>query len=186
MKNFAIALFASTLFLVPINGHSSQTAPPALFIDKGACPFECCSYGEWETVKTSTAYARPDDGAKQVGRFLAGEKVTALTGEVHTIAGHFIVKKEHKSYKPGDVLWVYTYLGEGHFKVWHQGKMYIESLIFSPYGGGPGKRCEASKSCWGELQSEHKSTWWVKIKSEEGWIGWTHEAENFKGADKCG
>ena len=38
-------------------------------------------------------------------------------------------------YRPGNVLWVYTPLGEGFYKVWFRGKMYEEALEFmsGPY-----------------------------------------------------
>jgi hypothetical protein len=110
----------------------SYSKPPKFYIDKEACPFECCTYRTWKTQKTTIAYARPDTRAPQIGRFRAGSTVVALTGEVHTSPGRFIVKKAYQgneNYRPGDVLWVYTYSGEGYFKVWFRGKMYQESLV---------------------------------------------------------
>jgi hypothetical protein len=186
MKSLLIVSgIAASLLLIPINVFS-QARPPTIFIDKGACPFECCTYRKWRTEKTTLAYVRPDKRSKRVGKFMAGTDVVAITGEVRTIPSRFIVRKEHEKYKPGDILWVYTYFGEGIFKVWFKGKMYEEDLVFSPYGGSMGKRCEVDKLCWGEMDKELQMTWWVKIKSAKGWIGWTDQAENFSGADQCG
>ncbi len=176
------------LTLSAVNTASPQprAAPPKFYIDKGACPFECCTYRIWKVRKTTIAYARPDTNSPRIGWFKAGTKVVAITGEVHTVSSRFVVKKPYQRYKPGDVLWVYTYLGEGVFKVWFDGKMYKESLIFNPGGGSLGKRCEASNYCWGELDRELKMKWWIKIKSKEDRIGWTNRGENFSGADACG
>lgn len=164
-----------------------QSRPPAVYVDKGACPFECCTYQEWKTEKTTVAYARPDMRSGQVGKFRAGTRVTALTGEVRTTPSRFTVQKAHGKYKPGNVLLVYTPLGEGFYKVWFNGKMYEEEL---DYVSGPfeksGIRCEETPACWGALDKELRVEWWVKIKSADGWTGWTNQAGNFSGADGCG
>lgn len=186
MKSLLVWLIvALNSILLPVHGRS-QSTPPATFIDKGACPFECCIYRRWKTEKTTIAYARPDTRARQVGRFRAGTRVTALTGEVRTVGGRFTVNKSHGRYKPGDVIWVYTYHGEGFFKIWFKGKMSEEELGFSPYGGSMGKRCEVREQCWGELDKDLQMTWWIKIKSADGWVGWTNQGENFSGSDQCG
>jgi hypothetical protein len=112
--------------------------------------------------------------------------VEAITGEVHATPVRFVVKKPHAEYKPGDVLWVYTYLGEGHFRVWRNGAMQEEDLGFSPYGGSSGARCQNRQQCWGELEKELKSTWWVKVRSQEGWEGWSNQPEHFGTKDACG
>jgi hypothetical protein len=83
-------------------------------------------------------------------------------------------------------LWVYTYQGEGFFKVWYKGRIYSEELMFSPYGGSTGRRCEETDDCWGELDKELNSVWWIKIRSADGRVGWTSAGENFSGADACG
>lgn len=82
--------------------------------DGCACPFECCTYRAWNTKADTVAYAKPDANAKVVGLLKAGGTVEAITGEVHATPVRFVVKKAHAEYKPGDVLWVYTYLGEGN------------------------------------------------------------------------
>jgi hypothetical protein len=186
MKRLLVLLAVAVhLSLLAISTYS-QVQHPAVFIDRGACPFECCTYREWKTEKTTTAYARPSKSSKRVGKFVAGTKVVALTGEVRTIAGRFVVKKSHEKYRVGDIIWVYTYYGEGLFKIWFKGKMSEEDLGFSSYGGSMGKRCEETEQCWGVLDKELQMTWWIKIKSAGGWVGWTNQGENFSGADKCG
>jgi hypothetical protein len=178
----AIAL--SSLSLATLTGAQSQ--PPKLFVDKGACPFECCTYRKWKTEKTTVAYEQPNKRSKQIGKFVAGQTVRALTGEVRTVPSRFIVKHAQGKYKIGDVLWVYTYLGEGHFKVWFNGRLYDEGLDVGTNKGGDTRNCDEDKTCFGELDRDVRMTWWVKIKSPAGWIGWTNEPDNFSGADSCG
>jgi hypothetical protein len=156
-----------------------MTDPPQLYIDKGVCPGEGCRYvGTLKIMKTTFAYARPDQGSRRWFQFMAGDDAIPLTGEVHSFPGRFVVRKARGKYKPGDVLWLYTYLGEGHFKIWFGGKMYPEAMSFSPYGSAKG--CEGSPHCWGDLVQELKTTWWVKIKDKYGLTGWT-KRENLGG-----
>jgi hypothetical protein len=186
MRNWIRLLPLLFILLAPVRAVFSQKAPPQFFNDRGACPFECCTYRRWKTVRTTVLYERPDVRSRQVGRALAGSRVRAVTGEVHTVPSRFVVKKKHEQYQPGDILWVYTYQGEGYFKVWFKGRMYQEELIFSPYGGSSGRRCEESEQCWGELDKPLNSVWWIKIKLADGRTGWTKEAEHFSGSDACG
>ena len=161
-------------------------SPPPEYIDKGACPFECCVYRTWDTKTDTVVYAQPERNARIVGLLKAGAAVEAITGEVHAKPARFLVKRRHGEHKPGEVLWVYTYLGEGHFRVWWNGAMHDVDLGFSPYGGSPGARCEDSQQCWGELERALRFTWWVKVRSKEGWEGWSDQPEHFGNKDACG
>lgn len=186
MNKSVIALLIVILLIASALPVFSQSAPPGLYVDKGACPFECCTYRKWKTRTATIAYARPDQQSKRMGTFKAGSNVIGLTGEVHTVPGKFVILKKHGRYRPGDVLWVYTPLGEGFYKVWFQGKMYSEELA---YMSGPYERsipsCEESPGCWGKLEKELQSEWWVKVRSAEGWVGWTDQPENFSNKDAC-
>jgi len=121
-----------------------------------------------------------------VGVFKAGTKVVGLTGEVRTRPGKFTIKKAHGKYKPGDIIWVYTPLGEGFYKVWFKRRMYKEELDFV---SGPFEqtlpRCEETTECWGILDHQLHVEWWVKVRSKDGWVGWTFHAENFSNMDSC-
>ena len=182
---FTSSILVVLISLFPGISHAQPIHPP-IYIDKGACPFECCAYGPWKTEKETVLFAWPDKKSERIGKCVAGSPVIALTGEVHTVAGRFLVKRTWKKYKPGDILWVYTYTGEGNFKVWDDGRFVEMQLGFSPYGGSSGSRCEVEKECWGELDKKLEMTWWVKIKNADGVIGWTDEWDHFSGADLCG
>ena len=174
-----VALFSSNA--------PAQSRPPAVYVAKGACPFECCTYRKWKVEKTTRIYARPDTESAQVGIVRPGGFIRALTGEVTSIPGKLIVTKAHGKYKPGDVLWFYTPQGEGFFTVWFDGKMYDEELDYmsSKYEKST-PTCEETPSCWAKLERDQKVHWWVKVKLANGKIGWTDQAGNFGNKDSCG
>ena len=160
---------------------------PSQFVDDGACPFECCTYREWRVERETVLHAAPQVDSRFVGRLKPEETVDALTGQVVTTPARFIVKRDHDRFRRDDSFWVYTYLGEGYFKIWRDGSMQEEQLDFSPYGGTGGDRCqESERVCWGQLDRPLKMTWWIKLRDRRGIEGWSSEQENFSGADACG
>lgn len=179
-------VFIPTLFLNSGEPSRALSQPLTVYVDAGACPFECCVYREWNTLKNTLVLKVPTQKSEIVGKIIAGTRVNAVTGEVHTRPGKFRVKRDSGPYKRGHTIWVYTYLGEGHFKVWFNGKTYEESLDFSPYGGTSGRRCERGRYCFGELEKELEFTWWVKVKGPGGIAGWTDRPDHFGNKDACG
>jgi hypothetical protein len=175
---FSICIFG----LAQIQARVAQTKHPTLYVDKGICPGEGCSIESEDrakVIKSTTVYVNPNSRSAPRFNLSVGEVVSSLKSEVHTVAGRFVVKRDYEKYRAGEVLWVYTYLGEGNFKVWNRGKMYQEDLGFSPWGGGVGKRCELDNAfCWGELEKELEMIWWLKIKSKDGRKGWIRVDEN--------
>jgi hypothetical protein len=160
---------------------------PAEYVDEGACPFECCTYGKWRVDTGTVLLAAPTRDARAVARIGAGSSIDAVGGKVITKAGRFVVKRDHDKYHRGDVLWVYTYRGEGFFRVWHAGRMHEEQLEFDPSGGTAGDRCQDSeKLCWGELDRPLRTKWWVRLRTDHGSEGWTDHPEHFSGGDACG
>ncbi len=139
---------------------AASPGPPPLFIDKGACPFECCTYRQW-TVKRDTLLYDAVNGTRIVGRAAKGAKVRGLTGEVHTIP----LKAKTKA---GREVYMLTYLGEGFWKIWDNG---------------------AVKQSGDDALNAHarpQSTWWVRIGLPNGTVGWTKQPENFGNIDACG
>ena len=122
---------------------------------------------------------KPEINSKVIFTIKPGTNVEAITGEVHVTAGIFRVKKEFSRYKPGDHIYIYTYYGEGYFKVWFNGKYYEEEFDFSPYGSSK------SNSILGDFIKEPVSIWWVKIQTQSGQIGWSNCADNFGNKDAC-
>src|SRR5262245_57492269 len=171
-----IALLIIVLTCIPVR---SQSKPPIVYVDHGACPFECCTYRKWKAEKATVLYSRADKRAPRVGRIASGSSVVALTGFVRTRRGKFVITKRHDKYKAGDLLWVYTTLGEELYKVWFKGKMYEEKL---DYMNGPFEQsvpsCEQAPACWGKLEKPLQVEWWVHIRTRAGRVGWTDQPEN--------
>jgi len=180
MRPIANFFFCALLtgLVAPARG-AEDAVHPSVYVDKGACPGEGCTYGQWRVLKETPLRALPDVTSKVVTTCRAGSAVSASTGEVHTVAGKFTVKKKHGPFVPGDVLWVYTYLGEGSFKIWFGGRFMEQDLNFSPWGGSGGSRCEVEGRCWGKMDKELDSVWWIRIENADGVAGWTREGENF-------
>jgi hypothetical protein len=106
---------------------------------------------------------------KSLRLFHKGEKVQALAGEVHSVPLRMVAGQDHPDagVKRGDVIYILHYIGEGFWKVWHNGQL-IEIDNFSEKGSYP------------------QYTWWVKVKTTSGIVGWTASHGNFSNQDACG
>jgi len=163
---FLGALAANTV--TPQNPPANESAPPSPFIDKGACPFECCTYLEWVAKQEISLIDHPD-GKRIVAQLHKGEKVQGVTGEVHSIPLRLIAKHDYpnEGVKVGDVVYVLHPVGEGYWKVWHNGKL-VDIDDVPDKGPFP------------------RYTWWVQIKTAPGAVGWTISRGNFDNQDACG
>lgn len=157
------------------------SAEDVIFIDREACPGEGCAYAElWFAQREVPLRAEPKDDARIITVIKPEQAAVTRYGEVHTKPARFVVRRPEMGFHPGDEVLVYTYLGEGHFKVRHNGVLKEAELGFSPWGGSSGKRCEIEEYCWGTLQTELEFTWWVNIVSESGLWGWVKGPDGFR------
>jgi hypothetical protein len=145
-------MFWVALIAYPVVALAGTSKAPEVYIDKGACPFECCTYRDWTVKEDSILHASPNETSPKIGVVQKGAVVQGLTGEVRTKGRKFLVHSTQGEFSSGDIIWVYTYLGEGYFKAWYNGSFLEIGLGFSPYGGSMGKRCETGDHCWGELE----------------------------------
>lgn len=165
---------------------AAAAEPPAMLSDEGACPFECCVYREWSVEADTTLHAEPKEGSPVVAQAGKGTRARGLTGVVITTEpGRFEVLRAVKgagghSYEPGEIVWVYTYRGEGFFKVWHRGEFVEEEALFMLSGSVP------RGYDWGHALAQPKSTWWVKVRTADGKEGWSDQTRNFGNKDACG
>jgi hypothetical protein len=165
---FAILLlFLLVAAVNATNTDTRPTSPPRVFVDVGACPFECCTYREWIVEAKTTLLDKPN--GKQVVKILAkGDGVTGLTGEV--ISAPIPVKADRDipdtPIKAGDIFYVLHYDGEGYWKVWLRAKIaYVhDSVVKIPHP---------------------KAEWWVKIRDSDGNVGWALSHGNFAHQDSC-
>ena len=174
MKTIFGAFISILISGFAIFGQNSRPTMP--FVDKGACPFECCTYREWTVDKATAVRSAMRDSSSIAFRLRKGERVRGLTGSVITSqAGEVRVLKRTKigpfTAKPGDTLYLLTYVGEGFHRVWYRGKITEEETW--------------DKSTFRQIR-EPKAVWWVKVRNSKGQIGWSREPDNFGNKDQCG
>ena len=192
--------------LAPLPGGqqlADVAAPPRMpFVDRGACPFECCMYGDWSATAPTVVYdslnwhlPSPQPG-RVAFAVTAGEIVTAMTGVVvttkpgvvrigsavtvmHRSLRFPLAPEERVSLKPGDVLYLLTYHGEGEYTAWFNGRLLdaVDTLPLQGATGWPGK---------GVLNEAPVAQWWVQVRNEKGQTGWTNQPEAFGNKDACG
>lgn len=160
-----------------------------LYIAKGACPFECCTYRDWYSKKEISIYEQPSDNSKIIKIISKDTKVIAVTGEVQLNPAKFVFIKEHwHGYKPRDVIWILDDRGEGEYNVW-TGKKFDGVVYFGPNYELSEKDCSNKWKpigCSGKLVEPLRSTWWANIKLDNGQSGWTNKPEDFLNIDACG
>ena len=166
-------------------------SPPMPHVIDGLCPFECCRYRDWIVETDTELLVSPEHSAAKADTLHAGTSVKAITGHLQvSVPGQIRVLRtfhaEHSkvAYQAGDIVWVYSYLGEGYFWVWYKGNFYAEEAYF--YGAHAWDRCEEAGTCWGETLELPQNTWWVNIESPTTVRGWTSQPENFGNKDACG
>ncbi len=157
--------------------------PPDKYIAKGACPFECCRYGNWTVLQDTDLVAEPGS-ERVVGRAKKGTRVVGLTGEVHLRPEPVIVLMDGELPKDS-IAFVLDYGGEGYGNVFTRGK------VVSAFVAGVAEFCfRVSEQCWGETldpaSKRKEPVWWVKVKLSNGVTGWTVKVDNFGDKDACG
>ena len=170
---------------------SDSERPPPVYISKGVCPFECCSYGKWSVIEDTVLLASPDSRDK-VGTARSGESVEGVTGDVHLTPIPVAVLHPvplpgagGATFEAGEIVFLLDYIGEGYRNVWHRGVVHQ----ISTYSEVRDRCVFPSADCWGEYlvpeeqRSEH--VWWVKVRQSGGTESWTNEI-HFDGIDGCG
>ncbi len=161
---------------------AATSKPPLPYYDKGACPFECCTYRGWTTNAPVEARAEPNAKSRLVFHLNKNTPVTGVTGVVITdrfgvirltkpakIGDGYIPKRPIVPLRTGDELYTLHYAGEGSVLFWHQGKTYEEILDD-----------RATR-----IVSQPRYVWWVKIKTKAGNTGWTDQTKRFDNMDSC-
>jgi len=177
MVSWRSVLFCATIFSTIALSVIAQSEAPELYIDKGVCPYEGCSYGEWRVTAAVVVREAKDTFSSVVCVLHAGDIVMAIEGEVDTRPGVARVLKDRKSFKKGEHFLLYTYMGEGIIKVWHGGEMTeTETFGFCNADCINGIVCHKwnpdDPDCWAIVERNQESLWWVRIRSMEGLEGW--------------
>lgn len=179
-------------------------APPLPYVEQGVCPFECCQYRDWRASRPMTAHDGWDDPRntarrKTVFGIARGDTITAMTGLVMTTkAGHLRINKdatltatpsrfpkqppEKASAHAGDVIYLLVPHGEGNYTVWFDGRLLeavdLSDLMVAAIGPTPGVPPK-------EVFEQPIFEWWVRVRNQQGEIGWTDRARDFTGPDAC-
>jgi hypothetical protein len=95
------------------------------------CPFECCTYREWEAGGDITVHKNRRDESGVVFRLHLGERVDGVDGVVVTEKPGVVTidRAVHDGYiqgadqpqlslKPGELVYVLSPLGEGSYPAW--------------------------------------------------------------------
>src|SRR5690349_18029048 len=74
-------------------------APKLPFTDPGACPFECCQYGEWTATSSQRVYKSTSRDSGLAFTIRPGEKISALTGVVITRKAGLVIMRKQTSFE---------------------------------------------------------------------------------------
>jgi hypothetical protein len=182
----AISLLVAAALAVAL-AVALPTEIPKEFIHKNECPYEDCTYGHWKVLKQTHLYGAPKKDGPSNLVVLVGEKVQALTGEIHVVPTRVDVLNDNLEFKKGDVFYITGVLGRsdalGVVEIWQDGRTRTpESDISGLVQREEFRNCKSQPSadCWAQVNGDpNNETWWVKIKTSSNKIGWTDEPKNF-------
>jgi hypothetical protein len=193
----AVALFAyDPALATPTDFDPSAypDAPPKLYADKGACPFEGCTYGTWTVKKRTDTFDKPN--GHKVGHLMPKEVVHVVTGTVYTVPTKVKIlvtntNDKGTTYTAGDSLFLLTYIGEGYHKIWYKGVIAEEFVGFLYNELDSNHDCNPpSADCWFRIEKDHRMEggWWVQIqvKGKVVWAEVDTHGSNFSGNDSLG
>lgn len=176
----------------PVTGAPSD-GPPLPYLDRGACPFECCRYREWTVEADTPVRSRRDSKAPLVFTAKRGESVHGLTGVVVTVEpGRVRVLQDGRmggddgvSVAKGTLIYSLHYQGEGYSLLWHDGKTYSD-FVPSVENFRRNLPVAVPHDMGLRPESDPKTIWWILIENANGDVGWSEHPENFGNKDACG
>jgi hypothetical protein len=167
---------------------AGTAAPSSPWLAAGACPFECCTYGEWTAVTTISVHPAELDSSAVAFTLAPGEPFTASTGNVYVISPGVAVATDTITLgspplrlSVGDTVQLLDHLGEGVYNLRHDGLVFVGEGFWAmmPLSGRPAA---------GTLLAEPVTEWWVRIATpdgREGWIEMNREGQGVRGNDAC-
>ncbi len=174
----------------PLAGNDRLPVP---YIERGGCPFECCVYGQWETVTDVSVFAAEGDTSTVAFVLPAGRRFTAETGNVHVVQPGLAIVSDTITLasgapggaatrlEPGDTVRVLGHQGEGVYEFWRDGTTFSGEAFWTmmPLSGRPAA---------GRIVSEPITEWWVRVADADGGSGWIEmgrAGQGIRGNDAC-
>lgn len=130
--------------------NKTDSVPPKIYVDEGACPFECCRYRQWIVEEETRLFERKDAAGPVVATVTPFDVVNARTGVVFTRPGTLKIVWDHEPFKKGETAYVLTYQGEGFYKVWHRGKVVYAEIGALVCRQEQNQCRQPSAECWGQ------------------------------------
>jgi hypothetical protein len=174
---------------------TDTSTPPAgaggggVYVARGVCPFECCTYRDWTLETTATVRAEPSADASVIANLAVGTVIRADSGNVYVTQPGLVVADqpfpvEETPNAPmvaaGDTLYLLDNMGEGFVHTRYRGRIY-ETSGAAWFGGGPPGSTTA-----GRLIRETVSQWWAHVTLADGRAGWVlMDDVRVDGADAC-
>lgn len=195
-----------TLALLAPFAQNPRPRPALPIVSRGACPFECCSLGDWKTREPMRAYARERSTGTPLFTIPSGQSIKADSANFYTLAHGVIVARRpfsimeyavrwlepppktradslrytslHRPLAKGDTLYHIGDSTETGYVVWLRGYSTVVNNAWSePELPDDAAPAVASPPILQE--------WWVHVtyRGRGGWIqAWHHFPD---GADKC-
>lgn len=170
---------AAEISVVEFARRHFDAVPDSVLVRGGACPFECCVYGEWRAETAIPLAVEPRTGADSVGSIAVGETFPADTGFVRITGPAIIavtdtVRVRDTTLLPGDTVVVLDYVGEGYWNLLHRGR------VLEEVEGFWGAEHDDPR---GAYYGDYRKEWWVHARG--GWFR-ADSTFRFSGADACG
>ncbi len=149
---------------------------------------KCCKYGEWTATADAPVLDAPGGG--EIGRVAAGEKVTALGGQVARhprparvgretpLGGDLIVR-------PGEIVWVLAPGDRGKHKIYARNQV-VEAD--APFVTDPQCAGRTTDLCWAAmdpLAAPVAEPWWVQVKWKGAKAAWVDNTARVIGDPAC-
>jgi hypothetical protein len=155
--------------------------PPTPWIAVEECPGEGCSLGAWAACSTLAATTEKRPGSPVAFTLHRGDRVTALTGDVHIDIPGVVIFRDTITYVPepwarsqdtvrfgpADTLYLLNYIREGYLVWWFRGRA-DTGQVFWPSKTERTPRPEGRA----EVIRTTAETWWVRVRNVEGKEGW--------------
>ncbi|MFQ5780345.1 MAG: hypothetical protein ACE5J1_01125 [Nitrospiria bacterium] len=179
---YKILILMSVIFISNTSiAEDSNTKPPETFISKGACPGEGCFFGRWRATE-DIDFVESIESEKVVGSIKKMSHVRALTGEVHGTSDVVEITNDFAEYKKGEKVYVLYDMGEGYYRVWHDGKTKEDDAIWCVLTDSTEDFClDSNGEDWGlRIEEDEPTEWWVLFELKDGKKGWAL-GESFAG-----